>query len=61
MCYFFFLELSKMVKVFPAMVMVPLRLVVLVFSDTEYLTVALPAPLLAEVILIQVRLLDAVH
>jgi hypothetical protein len=43
------------------MVNVPVRLVVALFAETEYLTVPLPVPLAPDEILIQVALLTAVQ
>ena len=49
------------VKVFPAMVNVPWRLVLALFAVTEYVTVPLPLPFLPDKILIQLALLAAVQ
>jgi hypothetical protein len=47
------------VKVCPAMVNVPMRWAVVLFAETEYLTVPLPAPFAPDTILIQLTLLTA--
>jgi len=47
------------VKVFPAMVNVPTRCVVVVFAATEYVTVPLPVPFAPDTIVIQLTLLTA--
>ena len=47
------------VKVCPAMVNVPMRWVVVLFAETEYVTVPLPVPFAPDTILIQLTLLTA--
>jgi len=49
------------VKVFPAMVNVPWRLVPALFAETEYVTVPLPEPEAPDTTLIQLALLTAVQ
>jgi len=49
------------VKVCPAMVNVPMRLVSALFAATEYVTVPLPVPDLPDTTLIQLALLTAVQ
>ena len=49
------------VKVWPAMVMVPVRLLAEVFSATVYVTLPAPEPVLPKVIVIKAALLAAVH